>query len=104
MGSVLGQLVEYFSRPFKARPVLITAAGAGNWIVDARGFWKLTVLAHAGSTVVIHRIDNPKDWSTPAGTERDVVGPVAGAALAIEVDWPFYLIATSGGNCTICLI
>lgn len=93
--SVNAVLTERLSRPFKVQPQ--TLADGDTVLIDARGYWKLTLLAASGATVTVHRATDGKTWTEPTGDENDVTAPAAGEALAIEVDWPFYLVSTSGG-------
>lgn len=71
--------------------------------VDARGMASLTVIAGAGATVTVSRVDTKNadahtegegNSFTVAATERET----------IPVDWPYYRISTAGGACRYSLI
>lgn len=98
-----GRFWQLVTKPFTQQPV--TLADGERQTFDCRGHVKLGVLAGAGATVTIHKVDS---WKTSeavtTGTERDVTAPAAGAAGEIDVTWPFYLVEVSGGSCVVAVV
>ena len=98
-----GRFWQLVTRPFTQQPTLLLAGTSLTF--DCRGHAKLGVLAHAGATVVIHKVDTWKtEDAVTTGTERDVTAPAAGAAGEITVAWPFYHVSVTGGNCTVAVV
>lgn len=100
-----GRFWQLLTKPYTSQ--ITTVEDGTSQVFDARGFWKLSVMAPSGATVTIHRVDSYKASvvGTPGtGTERDVTGPSAGETLAIEVDWPFYHVSASGADVEVALI
>lgn len=99
MSSVPGEAGMTSARFLRATPRVI-ASGAAAWF-DARGMARMTVVAGAGATVTWDRVSGPTSM-TAIGTT--ITPPEAGAAVVLEVEWPWYYVTTTGGTATVALV
>jgi hypothetical protein len=75
---------------------VIPLASGGSTVVDARGMATLTVIAGAGATVTVSRVDSATAVADSTDTQGNFT-VAAGAMTATPVDWPFYRVTSAGG-------
>lgn len=78
-----------------------TLASGASIVVDGRGGATLTVIAGAGASVVVSRVD------TATAVAATTIGDYTVSASTISqlpIDWAFYLITTTGGACRYCIV
>lgn len=79
-----------------------TLSDGDDVTVNATDGIRLTILAGAGATVTVSRVDDESASSaTGHGSDQTVS---ADTQLSIDVDWPFYYISTSGGSARVALV
>jgi hypothetical protein len=77
------------------------ASGAAV-VVDARGHSTLSIVAGAGATVTVSRVDSVSASAHTTGPNTFDV--TAGTHSATDVDWPYYRISASGGSARYALL
>jgi hypothetical protein len=78
-----------------------TLLSGASIVLDARGGATLTVIAGAGCTVTVSRVD------TAGAVANTTIGDYTVAASTINqtpVDWAYYRLTAAGGNCRYCIV
>ena len=74
-----------------------------QYVLDARGMGQLTVISGPGATTRVSRVDeHDADEHTDGDANSFLVASEERVTLA--VDWPFYLISVTGGECRCALV
>lgn len=81
------------------RPPFTVADGA-QICLDASGLRLVTIIAGAGATVTVSRVDAPDASAHTTGTQNSFT-VAADTRTATTIDWPFYLISVAGGPCRV---
>lgn len=68
-------------------------------VIPASGMSALMVIAGAGATAVVSRVDSIAATAATGDSEDTLATVTAHTATASAVDWPFYLISVTGGSC-----
>lgn len=72
-------------------------------VLPASDAIRLTVIAGAGATVTVSRVDDQNAVAHTVGAENQFT--VAAATLLVtEVDWPYYRISVAGGSCRVAMV
>lgn len=94
MPDTMGMEPSRFLRP----PTTITAGNQQTF--DCNAMKNLTVIAGAGATVTVSRVDALNAVAHTTGAENQfTVAPTT--RTVTPVDWPFFLISTAGGSCRV---
>lgn len=85
--------------------MLVTLAAGQSLVVQAdngRPGRNMTVIAGAGATVTVSRVNNHNSDSHEAGGGQFEVA--AGTMTVTPVDWPFYRVSVAGGSCRVAVV
>ena len=86
---------KYAQRLLDTLPATI-ATDTGR-VVDCRGFGKLTIIAGAGATASVSRVDLPDATAHTTGAQNTEPDVTANTRITIDVDWPFFYVSSAGG-------
>jgi hypothetical protein len=78
---------------------VVTLQAGENRTFDMGGLIRLSVREPTGSTVTVTRVDTSDAGA--GGSDAVSITFTSDIAQAINVDWPFYNVATSGGPCQV---